>query len=175
MAPPLPALEAMLCPTEETNLWARQRECNWLQALEGDIDTSHFRFLHTGKITIDDVDPNHLERFQFTDRAARYHVRPTDWGTMYAAYRLAQPGYVYYRFAHFVFPFWALFPNGPLTDNVLAQGWVPMDDTHTMAFTFSWTRKTPVLQLNKRGEPLPLLASPSHRTIPAAIRSSANL
>ena len=32
-----------------------------------------------------------------------------------------------------------------------------MDDTHTMAFTFSWTRKTPVLQLNKRGEPLPLL------------------
>ena len=26
-----------------------------------------------------------------------------------------------------------------------------------MAFTFSWTRKTPVLQLNKRGEPLPLL------------------
>jgi len=58
---------------------------------------------------------------------------------------------------HFVFPFWTLFPNGPLTDNVLAQGWVPMDDTHTMVFSFSWTRKTPVLQLNKRGEPLPLL------------------
>jgi len=76
---------------------------------------------------------------------------------MYAAYRPAQPGHIYYRFAHFVFPFWALFPNGPLTDNVLAQGWVPMDDTHTMAFTFSWTRKTPVLQRNKRGEPLPLL------------------
>ena len=76
---------------------------------------------------------------------------------MYAAYRPAQPGHLYYRFAHFVFPFWALFPNGPLTDNVLAQGWVPMDDRHAMAFTFSWTRKTPVLQLDKRGEPLPLL------------------
>ena len=25
-----------------------QRECNWLQALEGDIDTSHFGFLHVG-------------------------------------------------------------------------------------------------------------------------------
>ena len=25
-----------------------QRECNWLQALEGDIDTSHFGFLHAG-------------------------------------------------------------------------------------------------------------------------------
>jgi hypothetical protein len=72
---------------------------------------------------------------------------------------------VYYRFAHFVFPFWTLFPNGPLADNVLAQGWVPMDDTHTMAFTFSWTRKTPVLQVDKRGEPLPLLDRVS-RTLP---------
>jgi phenylpropionate dioxygenase-like ring-hydroxylating dioxygenase large terminal subunit len=78
VAPPLPALEAMLCPPDETNLWARQRECNWLQALEGDIDTSHFSFLHTGKVTIDDIDPDHIERFQFTDRAPRYHARPTD-------------------------------------------------------------------------------------------------
>src|SRR6516165_5090660 len=60
-APPLPMLEAMLCPPGETELWARQRQCNWLQALEGDIDTSHFSFLHTGKVTIDDVDSNHLE------------------------------------------------------------------------------------------------------------------
>jgi phthalate 4,5-dioxygenase len=157
-APPLPALEAMLCPPGETNLTARQRECNWLQALEGDIDTSHFSFLHGGKVTVEDIDPDHLERFQFTDRAPRYHVKRTDWGTMYAAYRPAQPGQLYYRFGHFAFPFWALFPNGPLTDNVLVQGWVPMDDTHTMTFSFSWKRKTPVLTLNKAGEPLPLLA-----------------
>ena len=43
-APPLPALEAMLCPPEETDLNCKLRECNWLQALEGDIDTSHFSF-----------------------------------------------------------------------------------------------------------------------------------
>jgi phthalate 4,5-dioxygenase len=157
VAPPLPMFEAMLCPSGETELWARQRHCNWLQALEGDIDTSHFSFLHTGKVTIDDIDPNHLERFQYTDRAPRYHVRRTEYGTMYAAYRPATPGNTYYRFAHFAFPFWALFPNGPLTDNVLVQGWVPMDDTHTMAFTFSWSRKTPVLSWNKDGKPLPLL------------------
>jgi phthalate 4,5-dioxygenase len=156
-APPLPALEAMLCPPDETDLWARQRQCNWLQALEGDIDTSHFSFLHAGKVALEDIDPNHLERFQFGDRAPRYHVRRMDYGTMYCAYRPAQPGHTYYRFAHFVFPFWTLFPNGPLTDNVLVQGWVPMDDTHTMAFTFSWKRKTPVITVNKAGEPLPLL------------------
>src|SRR5579862_7542501 len=96
--PPLPALEATLCPPAETDMLVRQRECNWLQALEGDIDTSHFSFLHTGKVALADVDPEHLERFQLTDRAPRYHVRPTDWGTMYAAYRPATPGNVYYRF-----------------------------------------------------------------------------
>src|SRR6202021_85225 len=66
-APPLPKLEAILCPPDETNLSLLQRECNWLQALEGDIDTSHFSFLHTGKIAADDVDPDHLERFQLTN------------------------------------------------------------------------------------------------------------
>jgi phthalate 4,5-dioxygenase oxygenase subunit len=54
-------------------------------------------------------------------------------------------------------PFWTLFPNGPLVDNIIAQAWVPMDDTHTMAFTFSWRHKTPVLGLTRPGEPLPLL------------------
>ena len=157
VAPPLPALEATLCPPGETSLSARQRECNWLQALEGDIDTSHFSFLHTGKIDVADIDPDHMERFQLTDRAPRYHVQATDWGTMYAAYRPAQPGHLYYRFAHFAMPFWTLFPNGPLSDNVLAQAWVPMDDTHTMSFQFSWTRKTPVLGFTRTGEPLPLL------------------
>jgi phthalate 4,5-dioxygenase len=156
-APPLPALEATLCPPDETELYCRQRECNWLQALEGDIDTSHFSFLHTGKLSVADVDPNHMERFQLTDRAPHYHARSTDWGTMYAAYRPAQPGHVYYRFAHFVMPFWTLFPNGPLTDNIIAQGWVPMDDTHTMAFTFSWKLRTQPLGVNSKGAPLPLL------------------
>jgi phthalate 4,5-dioxygenase oxygenase subunit len=156
-APPLPVLEATLCPPEETDLSLTQRACNWLQALEGDIDTSHFSLLHAGKVTIDDIDPDHPERFQLIDRAPRYRVKQTEWGTMYAAYRPADPGSVYYRFAHFVMPFWTLFPNGPLTDNILAQAWVPMDDTHTMAFTFMWKRKTPVLSFNKAGEPLPLL------------------
>jgi phenylpropionate dioxygenase-like ring-hydroxylating dioxygenase large terminal subunit len=157
VAPPLPALEVMLCPPEETELNCKQRECNWLQALEGDIDTSHFSFLHTGKVEIGDIDPNHLERFQLIDRAPEYHVRATDWGTMYTAHRPAEPGYTYYRFAHFAMPFWTLFPNGPLQDNVIAQAWVPMDDTHTMSYYFSWKPRTPALGLLKTGEPIPYL------------------
>jgi hypothetical protein len=82
-------------------------------------------------------------------------VQSIDWGTMYAAYRLAQPGHFYYR--HFVMPFWTLFPNGPLNDNIIAQAWVPMDDTNTMSFNFSWKRRIQPLSVQRTGESIPLL------------------
>jgi phthalate 4,5-dioxygenase len=156
-APPAPELEVLSCPPDEIELSVKMRECNWLQALEGDIDTSHFSFLHTGKVEIGDIDPDHLERYQLIDRAPEYHVTNTDWGTMYAAHRPGGPGMTYYRFAHFAMPCWTLFPNGPVGDNIIAQGWVPMDDTHTMVYYLSWKRRTPALGLLRSGEPIPYL------------------
>jgi phenylpropionate dioxygenase-like ring-hydroxylating dioxygenase large terminal subunit len=43
----------------EAEIWCLQRDCNWLQALEGDIDTSHVGFLHVGSIEADDLDEDH--------------------------------------------------------------------------------------------------------------------
>ena len=37
-----------MLPDGQYSLGIFQRECNWLQALEGDIDTVHFGFLHPG-------------------------------------------------------------------------------------------------------------------------------
>jgi phthalate 4,5-dioxygenase oxygenase subunit len=156
-APALPAIEALLTPPGETALFCRMRECNWLQALEGDVDTAHFTFLHVGKVEPDEVDPSHMERFQLLERAAEYQVKTADWGTMYAAYRPATPGHCYYRYAHMVMPFWTLFPNGAFAGNILAQGWVPMDDTHTMVFTLMWKGATPPLQKKLDGSQIPHL------------------
>jgi phenylpropionate dioxygenase-like ring-hydroxylating dioxygenase large terminal subunit len=47
--PALPALEPTLLPEEQTLLFFSERDCNWLQALEGEIDTSHISFLHWGQ------------------------------------------------------------------------------------------------------------------------------
>ena len=47
-APPMPMLEALFVPEQDLNVSMLQRESNWLQGLEGDIDTSHFGFLHAG-------------------------------------------------------------------------------------------------------------------------------
>ncbi|HEY1299383.1 MAG TPA: Rieske 2Fe-2S domain-containing protein, partial [Stellaceae bacterium] len=136
-APPLPAIEASLLPEAELQISFVQRECNWLQALEGDIDTSHFGFLHTGSLQPEDVAPDSLLRWTVTNRAPQYHVTDTDWGTMYAAYRPAERGQTYWRFANFLLPFWTQTPQGAF-DRVNSRAWVPMDDGHTMFVSLSW-------------------------------------
>jgi phenylpropionate dioxygenase-like ring-hydroxylating dioxygenase large terminal subunit len=153
VAPPLPALEPLLLPeAQAATRWA-QRECNWLQALEGDIDTSHFSFLHEGKLKAEDFPPETIHRHVLTHRAPEYHVADTPWGTMYAAYRPADPGNIYYRVAHFIFPFWTMIPNASFGSHVVARAWVPMDDTHTMFIQFTWSGNAAPLAVRKDGAP----------------------
>jgi phenylpropionate dioxygenase-like ring-hydroxylating dioxygenase large terminal subunit len=153
--PPLPVFEAALLGDEERNLQFVQRECNWLQALEGDIDTSHFGFLHIGSIEADEAEEGHHGRYALIDRAPEYHVADTDWGTMYAAHRPADPGNTYWRFAQFLFPFWTMPPDGNFRDHVIARAWVPMDDEHTMFVHISWKKNTPGLRKLKDGSQIP--------------------
>ena len=157
-APELPALEILNMPEDECITRVHQRECNWFQSLEGDIDTSHFGFLHVGGLTMDQV-PDTLHKWGVGDRAPDYKATETDWGTMYAAYRPAEKGEYYYRFAHFMFPFITLTPNGSFEDQVACTLNVPMDDTHTMVYNLSWKKKTPPLQTLKNGDWIPGLAS----------------
>jgi phenylpropionate dioxygenase-like ring-hydroxylating dioxygenase large terminal subunit len=135
--PPLPDLEANL--SEDCTVRVVQRECNWLQALEGDIDTCHAGFLHWGSISESSTAPDTFKYFALRDRAPRYKVVDTECGAMYGAYREAQPGHFYWRLAHFMFPFYTIFPNGPLGRATLTQAWVPMDDEHLLMFRI-WPR-----------------------------------
>jgi phthalate 4,5-dioxygenase len=153
-APPLPAIEAALMPEGELQINLVQRECNWLQALEGDIDTSHFGFLHTGSVQPDDVPPDSLMRWTVTNRAPEYHITDTDYGTMYCAYRPAEPGQTYWRFANFLFPFWTQTPQGPF-DRVNTRAWVPMDDTHTMFVSLSWRGSPTSMRPLRNGQMVP--------------------
>jgi phthalate 4,5-dioxygenase oxygenase subunit len=153
-APPMPDIEATLLPEGELSILFTQRECNWLQALEGDIDTSHFSFLHVGSVRPEQVDPDNWLKYQVVDRAPDYHVTDTDWGTMYCAFRPAEDQGTYWRFAHFGFPFWTFIPQGDFADRVIARAWVPMDDTHTMFVAFTWKQASRTAALTG-GKPIP--------------------
>jgi phenylpropionate dioxygenase-like ring-hydroxylating dioxygenase large terminal subunit len=159
--PPLPQLEASLIPEGEINVRFVQRSCNWLQALEGDIDTSHFGFLHAGSAKPEDFQDDHPMRHTVTNRAPDYHVLDTPWGTSYGAYRQEEDGSTAWRIANFMFPFWTQAPNSDFFTNVGVRGWVPMDDEHTMVIMISW-KKAPGAYTGiplKNGQPIPGFAA----------------
>ena len=130
--PPMPELEATMLADNRIQVY--QRDCNWIQALEGDIDTGHTVYLHLGGVDASEVPPDSWARYALADRAPRYEVTDTDSGVMYGAYRPAEADTNYWRIANFLFPFYAMIPTGVLGLEVRVRAWVPMDDAHTLAF-----------------------------------------
>jgi phthalate 4,5-dioxygenase len=154
-APPLPQIEATLLPEAEIQIQFAQRECNWLQALEGDIDTCHFGFLHAGGVDADMISEDSIFRYTVTNRAPDYHVADTECGTMYAAHRDGGPGETYWRFANFMLPFWTQTPQGKFATHLHNRAWVPMDDTHTMFISIRWRQEPAFITDDKHGQMMP--------------------
>ena len=96
--PPLPALEPNMVPEDSVT----RRSCATAigcRALEGDIDTSHLGFLHLGAMKPEQMKPGTFDYYTVNDRAPRYEVVDTDFGTMYGAYRPAEEDTNYWRMA----------------------------------------------------------------------------
>ncbi|MBV8083350.1 MAG: Rieske 2Fe-2S domain-containing protein [Chloroflexi bacterium] len=131
--PELPMLEANMIESYQVS--ALQRECNWLQGLEGDFDTSHASFLHRQSTRqMMAARPGTWGYYMYRDMAPKYQVVDTPGGAMYTGYRDAEPGYLYHRIAQYMFPGVSMTPVGVLGVAVRVKIWVPMDDTHSLAF-----------------------------------------
>ena len=138
--PPLPDIEPNMLPRGEYAVQKVLRECNWFQGLEGDIDTSHLGFLHLGAIKPEQTTPGTFDYYNVADRAPKYEVVDTEFGTSYGAYRPAEADTYYWRIAHFLFPFFTMIPTGILGMQVLVRAWVPVDDEHLMFWSITAPR-----------------------------------
>ncbi len=136
------------------------RECNWFQALEGDIDTCHVGFLHLGAATPDQFEEGSLNyyRQQPENLAPKYEALETDYGTVYCAYRHAGPDNLYHRIGHFAMPFWTMAPSEAM-DHIRVRAWVPIDDHHSMLVVIGGPRSG-ATTLTKEGKPLVGTTSP---------------
>jgi hypothetical protein len=112
---------------------------NWMQGVEGDIDSAHLGFLHNRELG----DTRTLPR---RDKAPRLEVVETDAGPMYGARRNASPGHYYWRTTRLVFPFHTLFA-GNEDGLVPCHIWVPIDDEHTLVLGVRWN---PVSEIANR-------------------------
>lgn len=135
--PPLPEFEWTQLPASHVYLSKRWQQSNYLQAMDGGIDSSHVSFLHSGDI---DRDPLH----KGTDGAkyarstnTTFDIHESPGGLMIGARRPADPGFHYWRVTQWMMPWYTLIP--PYKGNALnGHAWVPMDDENCMAWTMTF-------------------------------------
>jgi nitrite reductase/ring-hydroxylating ferredoxin subunit len=142
--PPLPQLGWALVGTKQRSALRYQRECNWLQAMEGDFDSSHLSFLHLAyDEKLQNTAHDKKAGIEYYRNIARMDKQPllevcdTDVGVMYGARRDAEAGKVYWRVTQFLLPFYTSVPafGAKQRDKV----WVPLDDEHTMVWEPFWS------------------------------------
>jgi phenylpropionate dioxygenase-like ring-hydroxylating dioxygenase large terminal subunit len=144
--PPLPDLEGNMQPDSDKGARATQLPCNWLQVLEGDIDTTHVGFLHYGGLKADEQIPGSFSEYQLRVKTAHFEVIDTEGGAAYGARRPASDDQVYWRIAQWCFPFYTFTPPGVLGTKKGGSARVPMDDDHVLTFNMTSGRPRPTQQ-----------------------------
>src|SRR6266566_1472207 len=130
-----------LGPAVPRDQWPTGRvlsECNWVQALEGNIDTSHISYLHRNLADLalepDETDrpgvpSNHMSTAaRGYDRNPRVEVEVTWYGFRYAGLRTTPAGYTHVRMTEYILPWTTRVANLPLSDGFSMASMVPRDD-----------------------------------------------
>lgn len=142
--PPLPAFEFATVPADQTYMSLVYQECNYLQALEGGIDSSHVSFLHSGALKTDPLFKGaKSNEYNMGDLRPQFEVETSEGGLTIAVRRNAEPGSYYWRITPFVLPtFISVPPRGdyPIHGHV----WVPIDDENCMTWSFSYHPTRPL-------------------------------
>ena len=139
LEPPLPHFEFMDVQDDWLFTAKIMYECNYVQAIEGEIDTTHAAFLHS---TLDSAEKAKTSstlggKYQYGNRWARFFVTPSDFGINIGAQRPVGDDMAYWRISHWLQPVFTLIPREPNSD-VRWGAWVPRDDESTWVILLKW-------------------------------------
>lgn len=141
LQPPLPKFPWTQQPETHRHVSKVFQDSNWLQGLEGGIDTSHAPILHR-LISETSNQPGFKPSNPFVrGKAPTLVVDLTDYGYQYAGVRPLGAAEIHVRTYHFVLPFHQLRPSRTETGKPSVAGhiWVPMDDTTTMVYNWEYS------------------------------------
>jgi phthalate 4,5-dioxygenase oxygenase subunit len=103
--PPLPEFEFSLVPAPQTYTSKRLQECNWLQAMEGGIDSSHVSWLHRANLNSDPLFKGAKgNQYNLNDTKPVFDVVQSEGGLFIGARRNAENGDYYWRITPWVMP-----------------------------------------------------------------------
>jgi phenylpropionate dioxygenase-like ring-hydroxylating dioxygenase large terminal subunit len=148
LRPPLPKFGWTQVPATHRHVSKVIQESNWLQGLEGGIDTSHAPIMHR-VLRADSTRAGFKPKDPFVrGKAPALEVDITDYGYRYAGIRPLGEAETHVRAYQFIMPFHQIRPSRTDEGVPLVAGhiWVPMDDVTTMVY--NWVASV-------RDEPLP--------------------
>jgi len=151
--PLFPAYEWTQVPLEYTYVTKCLLECNYLQGLEGECDSSHLSFLHRS------FGNERNQPLYKSDTAPVYETEDTDFGVRLVATRNSGERH-YIRFSAFVMPVYGCVPAGRPTNELEGyeiHTYVPADDTHCWRYDIGFRRDRAVRddEVHRRKQILP--------------------
>lgn len=142
----LPQFDWTLVPPEQRKVSKLRQDSNWVQGLEGGIDSSHVSFLHA---TLQNYRAS--AALMDVDKSPEFRVEPTDFGLLIGAKRRWQEDKDYWRITPYSLPFYTVIPGLPDRDSIYSgHGWVPIDDEHCWLLTYSWHPSRPLSDFGER-------------------------
>jgi phthalate 4,5-dioxygenase len=144
--PPVPKFAWTQAPETHRHVTKVIQECNWLQGLEGGIDTSHAPIMHrllSETSTRGGFKPsNPFVR----GKAPNLVVDLTDYGYQYAGIRPLGEAEMHIRTYHFILPFHQIRPSKAESGIPLDAGhiWVPIDDETTAVYSWFYSPGAPL-------------------------------
>jgi phthalate 4,5-dioxygenase oxygenase subunit len=150
--PELPQLEFGLVPAVSRYVTKKWQDCNWVQSVEGALDTAHFSFLHMVLATdseaaraamakaaiADQSKPDDRIRWVQNDPRPKFTVLGHDAGLLVGAARKTDSTDLYWRISQFLMPNHAYTPTAFPGEIYYGQCWVPVDDEVCWIYTYCW-------------------------------------
>ncbi len=148
--PAPPEVEWCTLPASHVFVSKRLQASNYLQAMEGGIDTSHVTYVHRFEV---DGDPMHQNTrandYIKADGNVVFEVEKTDFGMTLYGRRLGDADSYYWRITQWLFPWFTLIP--PFGEHALGgHVWVPIDDESCWAWSINFRPERPLTAEERR-------------------------
>jgi phenylpropionate dioxygenase-like ring-hydroxylating dioxygenase large terminal subunit len=136
--PPLPEFEFANVEPGRRFISKRFQECNWLQAMEGGIDSSHVSFLHSMNLDSDPLFKGARgNKYNLSDMKPVFEVVDNPGGLLIGARRVAEDDQYYWRITPWIMPSFTMVP--PRGDHpVHGHFWIPINDENCWAWSFDY-------------------------------------
>ena len=151
LEPPRMNFDFTELPEEQRMVVQLQIGCNFMQPIEGVIDSAHSNFLHadtfkpTASVAVSGLRSDLKVERPSNDTRPKLDIQNTDYGFRYAALRepiVSPETQQYIRVTEFIAPFYGMFPANKGYGNT--QAFVPIDDTHTMLYFVKYHYDRPI-------------------------------